>query len=454
MMEIQTTLRCFDNDAQTSLLHIRPCLLFSGLCQLFKGTKVELIRSDEYRQNAGPNKEPDPKSELQLFKATFKDGERVTIRATGASEELAVTLLQSAWENIYLYNKHQQEELYSLLKRAISNVVDPNKQEILLAVQQNLISSPQQNLISSPQEVTGVAVLNDRLHFVTAGIIPKVTKYFDTKVTLSYESANGVIQNRNTEPEGQFIRSVLDDSPNRGTKVTLRASGPKSKEVVESLRGVLEHLREIDEWIRKGQYSLDDRRTIEGTLDIAQKSPTARALPQEPGVDIYRILTPQQVLLRQGPVSKEDALKELSDLLSPLISEDSVTILNAIMAREGIEPTLFHENNGIAIPHGRLEKVPRISLAMGVYRDGIHWCHKENAQMDMAKLVLLCITPVDAPNTYLDFLKKVAFLCLKYPEFVKHIVHCDSAENVINLLTRLELHLDRIGSTQREGGRE
>ena len=97
----------------------------------------------------------------------------------------------------------------------------------------------------------------------------------------------------------------------------------------------------------------------------------------------------------------------IGELVDRLVKSGAVTdgdeVVKVVVDRERLSPTQLVP--GLAVPHARLDDIRRVSVAVGTSREGVDFGRGLD---NPAYVVVLILTPADAPATYLQTLAAVA----------------------------------------------
>ncbi|HXK49719.1 MAG TPA: cation:proton antiporter [Clostridiales bacterium] len=120
--------------------------------------------------------------------------------------------------------------------------------------------------------------------------------------------------------------------------------------------------------------------------------------------DISTILDPECVILDLKAKTKEDAIRELVDVLAKnnKITQKE-TILKEVLTRESIISTGMQ--NGIAIPHARSEGVESTQLAVGIKRSGIEFGSMDGKP---AKIIMLMVSSTKKDDPHIKVLSSIS----------------------------------------------
>lgn len=122
-------------------------------------------------------------------------------------------------------------------------------------------------------------------------------------------------------------------------------------------------------------------------------------------MSIEQILTSDSVLLDLKPACKREALASLAHKAADLTGEDGNLILDTLMERERLGSTGV--GDGIAIPHGKIKGLARITGIFARFEQPIDFDAVDGAPVDLCFLLL---APSNATAAHLKALAKVARL--------------------------------------------
>lgn len=122
-------------------------------------------------------------------------------------------------------------------------------------------------------------------------------------------------------------------------------------------------------------------------------------------------LQKDDIILDLEATNKEGALQELAGVLHKHCSHiDLEKLCKVVRERELIGSTGV--GNGVAIPHGKINKLDHILLCFGRSQAGIHFDSIDNQPVTLFVMIL---SPVEVTNDYLKTLAQASRL-LKQPE--------------------------------------
>ena len=144
---------------------------------------------------------------------------------------------------------------------------------------------------------------------------------------------------------------------------------------------------------------------------------------------LVEFFSPEEIDLQLGASSKEEALKEMVDLLS--VNEKTDELFRLLKKRENLGSTGI--GKGVAIPHCRSLVVDRLRVVYGRKPDGLDFGAVDSKPVH--HLFLIVAPPVEISNQYLPVLGKIAQFC-KDPANLSSLDEVESAEEFFQVLER------------------
>ena len=128
--------------------------------------------------------------------------------------------------------------------------------------------------------------------------------------------------------------------------------------------------------------------------------------------------------------SKNEVLAEMAGFFCSRNNiADSTAILDIIMQRERVQSTGI--GCGIAIPHGKTDRIDRVKLSVGLIREGIEFSSLDKKP---AHLIFLVISPESEHYIYLSILAKISRLFQSGALLGGIIKNASTAEDVFRLI--------------------
>jgi mannitol/fructose-specific phosphotransferase system IIA component (Ntr-type) len=142
---------------------------------------------------------------------------------------------------------------------------------------------------------------------------------------------------------------------------------------------------------------------------------------------LVEFFSPDEVDLHLDASGKEEALKELVELLS--VNEKSEELFRLLKKRENLGSTGI--GKGVAIPHCRSLVVDRLRVVYGRKAEGLDFGAIDGKPVH--HLFLIVAPPVEISNQYLPVLGKIAQFC-KDPKNLSSLDEVESAEEFFAVL--------------------
>ena len=396
------------------VLHFRPLALLAQVCHMFPDTELRLVRQET--EIAVPANRVNPKELLAMALAAFVNGETIVIEANGGSEALAGSCLRAVLEKMNtIFSQYKpnlpettaKSRLYAVLVEAVGPFRgDPAAEVILVRAKSLLLGAT--DSAHPPDNTTHAETirLGARLHQAVIDILPSIAEHFRSPLVLS-------VQDEHQSGESHFDLStmhgaqeyeILAAAPPPGARVVIRTAGDQAGPCAEVVAFVLRQLPAVDDWIRSHEHIETRSQLIAELLGFIQEATVdmevVNQVPLPDKAVLHDLLDSGNVIVCDQEVSKVAALQTLVDRHAARIGVDATLILDSMNWHMHHFPCC---KGGIALPHARINGGPVISCSMGVFANGIPWSPDETA-----RLVLLFVAPVDAPNTYLAYLAQAA----------------------------------------------
>lgn len=142
-------------------------------------------------------------------------------------------------------------------------------------------------------------------------------------------------------------------------------------------------------------------------------------------------VVPEAIIANLKAVDRNDVIRELIDALCAagnLEKENAQIIAKATIQRENQGSTGF--GKGVAVPHVKHAKVPKIMAAIGRSAAGVDF-----AALDRAPVytVVLLLSPPDSPDGHLQAMENI-FRHLQQDNFRRFLRQSESAEAILDLI--------------------
>jgi two-component system, OmpR family, sensor histidine kinase KdpD len=135
--------------------------------------------------------------------------------------------------------------------------------------------------------------------------------------------------------------------------------------------------------------------------DFVEPSTNAIISAVRPAGTLSRLLTPQRIVIWDDPVSREDVRRALVNaIVSTFPGLNTVTVMKKLAEREQQGSTFLNE--GIALPHARLEGLDSPQVALGLTHAGLLDVVTEQP----ISAAFLLLSPASGANVHLQVLAK------------------------------------------------
>lgn len=143
---------------------------------------------------------------------------------------------------------------------------------------------------------------------------------------------------------------------------------------------------------------------------------------------LVELIAPEVVKVPLLADTKSEVLRELVEILQDAGRiEDVDGVLEAIQRREEMGSTGLEL--GIAVPHAKTDRVDRLTMAIGVSKDGIEFDALDGKP---SMLFFLMLAPPDQTGPHLEALAEIAKLA-KSREFCNALMSALSPDEVVRL---------------------
>lgn len=144
-------------------------------------------------------------------------------------------------------------------------------------------------------------------------------------------------------------------------------------------------------------------------------------------------VTPEHIKIGLEGTRKDEVIEELVELLVSACNVcDADTIYQAVMNREREGSTGLEK--GIAIPHAKCDAVERLSIVIGISKDGIDFDAQDGKPTN---LFFLMIAPPTESGPHVQAIAKIVKM-IKVENFRKKLVSAKTPQEVIEVIGRLE----------------
>ncbi len=144
---------------------------------------------------------------------------------------------------------------------------------------------------------------------------------------------------------------------------------------------------------------------------------------------ISEILDKRAIKIEVSSITKEDALKELVEVLAKVEDiGDPKGIVKALIDRENLGSTGIGQ--GIAIPHGKTDKVKRLIAVLGISKNGVNF---DALDGEPVYIFVLLVAPKATAGPHLKALAQISRL-LRDTYFCELLRKCKTEDEVFNII--------------------
>ena len=143
---------------------------------------------------------------------------------------------------------------------------------------------------------------------------------------------------------------------------------------------------------------------------------------------ISEILNKDAIIADLAAENKTGVIRELAGAVAPSANADPDTIASVLMERESLGSTGI--GGGIAIPHGKLNGVPSVTVGFGLSRKGIDYDSLDGRPVH---IFFLLLTPENSTGGHLKVLAQISKL-LKMDQFKDRLRSAESVDAIYEII--------------------
>jgi two-component system sensor histidine kinase KdpD len=148
----------------------------------------------------------------------------------------------------------------------------------------------------------------------------------------------------------------------------------------------------------------DESPTAELPSETLPTPAPAASAPPKKAQTIGDLLSPGRIVVFDDPASKADIFQRMARTISDGDPASTASIVRKLQEREGTGSTFLNE--GIALPHARIEGLSEPQVALGLTHQGVLDAPTEKP----IEAVFMLLTPFSGANTHLQLLARAARL--------------------------------------------
>lgn len=142
---------------------------------------------------------------------------------------------------------------------------------------------------------------------------------------------------------------------------------------------------------------------------------------------------PENIKLKLEGQTKEEVIEELVELLvGSCCVKDADTIYEAVMAREREGSTGLEK--GVAIPHAKSDAVERLSIVIGISKEGIDF---DSLDGKPSNLFFLMVAPTNESGPHVQAIAKIVKM-IKIDRFREKLLKVKTGAEVIETIHMVE----------------
>lgn len=144
-------------------------------------------------------------------------------------------------------------------------------------------------------------------------------------------------------------------------------------------------------------------------------------------------LDEKHIVIDLGPCDKNSALNRLVEKASEVIHEiEKQPVLQVIMDREELGSTGI--GGGVAIPHGKLSQLRRMTIFVGKSKEGVDFDAIDNAPVN---IIFLLLAPDDSATIYLKVLARVSKM-LKKEGTIEKLLNVNTKKEMLEIIEEID----------------
>ncbi len=147
---------------------------------------------------------------------------------------------------------------------------------------------------------------------------------------------------------------------------------------------------------------------------------------------ILQILAQEAIVPDLKSTDKKGVIEELALAVSNTSKASSSDIARVLLEREQLGSTGI--GGGIAIPHGKLNTITRISLGFGLSQKGVAYDSLDNKPVH---IFFLLLTPENSTGEHLKVLAQISKL-LKMNHFKQDLKQAQSTSQILDIIQEVD----------------
>ncbi|MDP9174250.1 MAG: PTS sugar transporter subunit IIA [Planctomycetota bacterium] len=176
-----------------------------------------------------------------------------------------------------------------------------------------------------------------------------------------------------------------------------------------------------------------DEEVAVGAEMMAESTPTSKpaSATTKGGQTLSGMLTADRVLIWDDPATKADVFRKMASAITGGELTRADQIVARLEERERTGSTFLNE--GVALPHARIETLNQPEIALGITRNGVLDAPTEKP----TEVIFMLLSPKSGPNVHLQLLAKASRL-LQHRELHKRLLKAKTPEEALAELQAAE----------------
>ena len=173
----------------------------------------------------------------------------------------------------------------------------------------------------------------------------------------------------------------------------------------------------------------DDSPTADAPTDSAPARP---AVPKTAsGASIGSMLIADRIVIWSDPVSRDTIFRRMVDVVTRGLTISPETVLAKLNEREKTGSTFLNE--GVALPHARIEGLERPQIALGLTHAGV----LDSTTEMQTEVIFMLLSPAQGSNVHLQLLAKAGRM-LQSRELRRHLAKARTPEEALEEIQNWE----------------
>ncbi|MCM8533448.1 MAG: cation:proton antiporter [Lentisphaeraceae bacterium] len=150
-----------------------------------------------------------------------------------------------------------------------------------------------------------------------------------------------------------------------------------------------------------------------------------KILKRRTPAQLVGLMKRDQITLALNSTERDEVIGELATKASKKFSVDETQVRTLVLERESLDGTGLE--NGVAIPHCRIEGFGEPKIVIGINKSGVNF---HSLDQSLSKAVFMIITSEDDPQSQLEIISQIATLFSK-ADVTEKFINCKTPEELI-----------------------